>query len=172
MIGNGMRRVVRTLMLTFCMAILAVGLGIVFRSGFVISWNDMIFFAFAAAILWLCLFVGDVIIDLDANHNPVWAWNEFNHMDINRQPFGYPDWTHTNAVIFPAMLAVRALQRARGLPAEADATGDIAVPAAPVNAALSALLFLESLWLQAGGSNAFGSSLVCLARKPEDASPR
>jgi len=80
--------------------------------------------------------------------------------------------THTNAVIFPAMLAVRALQRARGLPAEADATGDIAVPAAPVNAALSALLFLESLWLQAGGSNAFGSSLVCLARKPEDGRPR
>jgi hypothetical protein len=45
---------------------------------------------------------GDVLIDLDQNHNPVWAWNEFNHMDINRQPFAYPDWTHTNAVIYSA----------------------------------------------------------------------
>jgi SAM-dependent methyltransferase len=80
--------------------------------------------------------------------------------------------TYTNAVIFPAMLAVRARQRARGLSAEADATRDIAVPAPPVNASLSALLFLESLWLLAGGTNAFGSSLVCLARKPEDGRPR
>jgi len=43
---------------------------------------------------------GDVIIDLDQNHNPVWAWNEFNHLDINRQPYMYPDWTHTNAVLY------------------------------------------------------------------------
>ena len=43
---------------------------------------------------------GDVVIDLDQNHKPVWAWNEFNHLDINRRPMGYPDWTHTNAVIY------------------------------------------------------------------------
>ncbi|HEX4001810.1 MAG TPA: aryl-sulfate sulfotransferase [Candidatus Acidoferrales bacterium] len=43
---------------------------------------------------------GDVIIDLDQNHNPVWAWNEFNHLDINRRPYSYPDWTHTNAVLY------------------------------------------------------------------------
>jgi len=43
---------------------------------------------------------GDVLIDLDASHNPVWAWNEFNHLDINRRPYMYPDWTHTNAVIY------------------------------------------------------------------------
>ena len=24
---------------------------------------------------------GDVIIDLDENHNPVWLWNEFDHLD-------------------------------------------------------------------------------------------
>lgn len=42
---------------------------------------------------------GDVLIDLDQNHNPVWAWNEFNHLDITRRPMGFPDWTHTNAVI-------------------------------------------------------------------------
>lgn len=43
---------------------------------------------------------GDVVIDLDQNHNPVWAWNEFNHLDINRRPYMYPDWTHTNAVLY------------------------------------------------------------------------
>ena len=45
---------------------------------------------------------GDVIIDLDQNHNPVWAWNEFNHLDTNRRPYGYPDWTHTNAILYSA----------------------------------------------------------------------
>jgi arylsulfate sulfotransferase len=45
---------------------------------------------------------GDAIIDLDQNHNPVWVWNEFDHLDTNRQPYLYPDWTHTNAVIYSA----------------------------------------------------------------------
>jgi arylsulfate sulfotransferase len=45
---------------------------------------------------------GDVLIDLDANHNPVWLWNEFDHLDVNRQPYMFPDWTHTNAVIYSA----------------------------------------------------------------------
>jgi arylsulfate sulfotransferase len=46
--------------------------------------------------------IGDVIIDLDPNHKPVWLWNEFNHLNVNRQPFQFPDWTHTNAVIYSA----------------------------------------------------------------------
>jgi arylsulfate sulfotransferase len=46
--------------------------------------------------------LGDVIIDLDQNHNPVWAWNEFNHLDTNRRPYSYPDWTHTNAILYSA----------------------------------------------------------------------
>ena len=45
---------------------------------------------------------GDVLIDLDQNRQPVWLWNEFDHLDINRRPFLYPDWTHTNAVIYSA----------------------------------------------------------------------
>jgi hypothetical protein len=45
---------------------------------------------------------GDVLIDLDQNHNPVWLWNEFDHLDINRRPFMYPDWTHTNAIRYSA----------------------------------------------------------------------
>jgi arylsulfate sulfotransferase len=43
---------------------------------------------------------GDVLIDLDQNRKPVWLWNEFDHLDINRRPYLYPDWTHTNAVIY------------------------------------------------------------------------
>jgi hypothetical protein len=45
---------------------------------------------------------GDVIIDLDENHKPVWLWNEFDHLDINRRPYQFPDWTHTNAIIYSA----------------------------------------------------------------------
>jgi hypothetical protein len=45
---------------------------------------------------------GDVLIDLDENHNPVWLWNEFDHLDINRRPYLYPDWTHTNAILYSA----------------------------------------------------------------------
>ena len=45
---------------------------------------------------------GDVIIDLDQNHKPVWLWNEFDHLDVNRRPMLFPDWTHTNAVIYSA----------------------------------------------------------------------
>ena len=45
---------------------------------------------------------GDVLIDLDQNHNPVWLWNEFDHLDINRRPYVFPDWTHTNAVLYSA----------------------------------------------------------------------
>jgi arylsulfate sulfotransferase len=44
--------------------------------------------------------LGDVIVDLDRNLQPVWAWNEFNHLDPNRQPMGFPDWTHTNAILY------------------------------------------------------------------------
>jgi arylsulfate sulfotransferase len=46
--------------------------------------------------------LGDVIIDLDENLQPVWAWNEFNHLDPNRHPYQFPDWTHSNAVLYSA----------------------------------------------------------------------
>ena len=45
---------------------------------------------------------GDTIIDLDQDHNPVWLWNAFDHLDVNRQPMAFPDWTHTNAIIYSA----------------------------------------------------------------------
>jgi hypothetical protein len=44
--------------------------------------------------------VGDGLIDLDENWNPVWSWNTFDHLDINRHLNGLPDWTHSNAVVY------------------------------------------------------------------------
>ena len=44
--------------------------------------------------------LGDVIVDLDQNLQPVWVWNEFNHLDPNRHPYSFPDWTHTNAIVY------------------------------------------------------------------------
>jgi arylsulfate sulfotransferase len=44
--------------------------------------------------------IGDVLVDVDAELHPVWIWNEFDHLDVNRHPLEFPDWTHTNAVIY------------------------------------------------------------------------
>jgi len=44
--------------------------------------------------------MGDGIIDLDQNWNPVWAWNGFDHLDVNRHLSGLPDWTHGNALLY------------------------------------------------------------------------
>jgi arylsulfate sulfotransferase len=46
--------------------------------------------------------LGDVVIDLDPNFNPVWVWNEFDHLDVNRHPYMFPDWTHSNAIAYSA----------------------------------------------------------------------
>jgi SAM-dependent methyltransferase len=73
--------------------------------------------------------------------------------------------TYTNAVLFLPMALSRGLQRWRGLATEENATREIALPSAPVNVALAAALRLESLWLRFV-DNPFGSSLLCLARKP------
>lgn len=43
---------------------------------------------------------GDAIIDLDQNWNPVWAWNSFDYLDVNRHLNGLPDWTHSNALVY------------------------------------------------------------------------
>ena len=44
--------------------------------------------------------VGDGIIDLDQNWNPVWAWNAFDYLDVNRHLSGLPDRTHGNALMY------------------------------------------------------------------------
>jgi len=44
--------------------------------------------------------LGDAIVDVDANLNPVWVWNTFDHLDVNRHPLSFPDWTHSNALLY------------------------------------------------------------------------
>ena len=76
--------------------------------------------------------------------------------------------TYTNASLFLPMFVVRALQRWRGLKKESDARSDITVPPAPINGVLTGILHIESWWLRVF-DNPFGSSLLCLAKKPERA---
>jgi arylsulfate sulfotransferase len=44
--------------------------------------------------------LGDAIVDVDANGTPNWVWNTFDHLDINRHPMNFPDWTHSNNMIY------------------------------------------------------------------------
>ena len=46
--------------------------------------------------------VGDAVVDVDETFKPVWVWNSFDHLDINRRPFQFPDWTHSNALAYSA----------------------------------------------------------------------
>jgi len=73
--------------------------------------------------------------------------------------------TCTNAVLFPLLLVVRSLQRLKSGGAPPPGEWEITVPPAPVNAAMSALLWLEAQVLKALNLP-FGGSILCLARKP------
>ncbi len=44
--------------------------------------------------------LGDAIVDVDQNLNPDWVWNAFDHLDINRHPMNFPDWTHGNDLLY------------------------------------------------------------------------
>jgi len=44
--------------------------------------------------------LGDAIVDVDENNNPDWVWNTFDHLDINRHPMNFPDWTHSNGLLY------------------------------------------------------------------------
>lgn len=72
--------------------------------------------------------------------------------------------TYSNASLFPLVLSTRMLQRLVGLATPEEAGREIAVPAAPVNATLTALLSIEARLL-ARFDMPLGSSLLCLARK-------
>ncbi|HKY20996.1 MAG TPA: class I SAM-dependent methyltransferase [Vicinamibacterales bacterium] len=74
--------------------------------------------------------------------------------------------TYTNAFLFPITVVVRVAQRLRGLKTGDQNQGDFHVPPAPVNALLSGALAVESTLVAAGINMPFGSSLLCLARKP------
>jgi arylsulfate sulfotransferase len=44
--------------------------------------------------------IGDALVDVDQNFNPDWTWNTFDHLDINRRPMNWPDWTHSNGMLY------------------------------------------------------------------------
>lgn len=47
------------------------------------------------------LILGDALVDWDPHRRlPAWTWSTFDHLDINHAPFGYPDWSHSNAIIY------------------------------------------------------------------------
>jgi SAM-dependent methyltransferase len=76
--------------------------------------------------------------------------------------------TYTNATLFLPLALSRAMQRRRGLKMENEsgAQREISVPPAPVNGLLSGVMLLESAWVR-WFNLPFGSSLLCLARKPD-----
>jgi hypothetical protein len=84
---------------------------------------------------------------------------------LERGGFAVERLTYTNAALFVPLALVRTFHRWRGLATEVEAQQEITVPPAPINAGLTGLLLAESLWLRVGNSP-FGSSLLCLARKP------
>jgi hypothetical protein len=46
--------------------------------------------------------LGDLVIDIDPSGQPAWVWNSFDHLDVNRHPLLFPDWTHSNALLYSA----------------------------------------------------------------------
>jgi hypothetical protein len=69
--------------------------------------------------------------------------------------------TYTNATILPLVAGVRLLQRVAG---HQESQQEIAIPAGPVNAVLSAALAVEAAGVRLIDMP-FGSSLLALARK-------
>ena len=73
--------------------------------------------------------------------------------------------TYTNATLFGPLAISRSWQRLRGLRQERERQRDIVVPPGPINALMTAALRLEARWVRWFDAP-FGSSLLCLARKP------
>jgi hypothetical protein len=45
---------------------------------------------------------GDVLLDIDPTGDVVWAWSSFDYLDVNRHLLAFPDWTHSNAIVYTA----------------------------------------------------------------------
>ena len=43
---------------------------------------------------------GDALVDWDPQKGPVWTWSTFDHLDLTHAPYGFADWTHSNAIIY------------------------------------------------------------------------
>ena len=81
---------------------------------------------------------------------------------LQRTGFTVRRMSYTNASILPIVAAVRLVQRVSG---HEELDEEIAVPPAPINAALTAALTVESALLRFVNMP-FGSSLMALAQKP------
>ncbi|HTV83173.1 MAG TPA: aryl-sulfate sulfotransferase [Acidobacteriaceae bacterium] len=46
--------------------------------------------------------LGDVLVDVDQNGTPDWVWSSFDHLNVNRHPMNFPDWTHSNDMLYSA----------------------------------------------------------------------
>ena len=44
--------------------------------------------------------LGNAIVDVDSNYDPVWVWDAFDHLDVNRHPLLFPDWIHANTLVY------------------------------------------------------------------------
>ncbi|HEV2350282.1 MAG TPA: aryl-sulfate sulfotransferase [Terriglobia bacterium] len=44
--------------------------------------------------------IGDLLLDVDPNNNVTWVWSTFDRLDVNRHPAGFPDWTHSNGLVY------------------------------------------------------------------------
>jgi len=44
--------------------------------------------------------LGDVLVDVDQNSKPDWVWSAFDQLDVNRHPMSFPDWTHSNDMVY------------------------------------------------------------------------
>ena len=81
---------------------------------------------------------------------------------LERGGFSIERLTYTNFSISPIVATTRWLQRLSG---HKESSSEISVPPAPINAALTAVLAVESVALR-GLNMPLGSSVLCLARKP------
>ncbi len=44
--------------------------------------------------------LGDALIDVDQNGKADWVWDAFAHLDVNRHPYLFPDWLHSNSLLY------------------------------------------------------------------------
>lgn len=84
--------------------------------------------------------------------------------------FAVERMTFTNMTLFPAALAIRAMERWAGRAGEASES-DLAVPSAPVNAALDLAMRVEAALLRVTNLP-IGTSIMAVARKPDTGAPR
>jgi SAM-dependent methyltransferase len=104
-----------------------------------------------------------------------WMWSRHDELHHHKRRYRLSDYrglfaraglkiekaSYFNTLLFPPIAAVRALKKATG----STAADDDAIPAGPVNAALTAIFAAERHWLNLAPSP-LGVSIVLIARRP------